>query len=228
MSALALLAFASALFVGTHFAMSHPLRAGLVAKLGDRGFLGAYSLISVVTLGAMVHFYHGAKAAAPDPLWSSGNVGWWAATLLMWLGSILFVGSLRRNPAFPTAGKPVTQIGPARGVFAITRHPMLWGFMLWAVVHAMVNATPAALIVSGAIILLSLAGGIGQDAKKEKLIGEAWRDWKARTSFVPFGRGFALPDGFALIGGTLSWLAATWAHGALGYLRAGVFHFIAT
>ena len=225
MSALALLAFASAAFVGTHLLMSHPLRAGLVARLGERGFLGVYSLVSIVTLGAMVYFYHGARTPAPRPLWDSGNVGWWAATLLMWLGSILFVGSLQSNPAFPTGGKPVTAIEPARGVFAITRHPMLWGFMLWAVVHALVNATPAALIVSGAIILLSLAGGVGQDAKKEKLIGEPWRDWEKRTSFVPFGRGFVLPDAVALVGGTLLWLAATWAHGALGYQPAGLFHF---
>lgn len=225
MTPLALLGLAAAAFVGTHLLMSHPLRAGLVARLGDNGFLGVYSLVSIATLGAMSHFYSPAKAAAPAPLWDAGAAGWWIATLLMWLGAILFVGSLRKNPAFPTGGAPVTRIGEARGVFAITRHPMLWGFILWAAVHAIVNATAAALVVSAAIAILSLAGGIGQDAKKERLIGEPWRDWKSRTAFVPFARGFALPDGFALVGGTLLWGAATWAHGALGYQPAGLFHF---
>lgn len=37
--------------------------------------------------------------------------------------------------------------------------------------------------------------------------------------------GFALPDGFALAVGTSIWLAATWAHGACGFQRAGIFHF---
>ena len=226
MTPMTLLALAAAAFVGTHLLMSHPLRAGLVARLGERGFGGVYSLVSIALLGAMAHFYSPAKAAAPAPLWDAGAVGWWIATLLMWLGSILFVGSLRKNPAFPSGGAPVSQIGEARGVFAITRHPMLWGFILWAAVHAVVNATAAALVISSAIVILSLAGGLGQDAKKERLIGEPWRDWKRRTSFVPFRRGFVLPDAFALIGGTLLWAAATWAHGALGYQPAGLFHFL--
>lgn len=225
MTPLTLLALAATAFVGTHLLMSHPLRAGLVGALGEKGFAGVYSLVSFATLGAMVHFYHPAREAAPVPRWDAGDAGWWIATLLMWLGSILFVGSLRKNPAFPTGGAPVSQIGEARGVFAITRHPMLWGFILWAAVHAIVNSTATALVISAAIAFLSLAGGLGQDAKKERLIGEPWRDWESRTAVVPFGRGFALPDAFALIGGTLLWGMATWAHGALGYQPAGLFHF---
>ena len=46
-----------------------------------------------------------------------------------------------------------------------------------------------------------------------------------RAALVPFARGFALPDGFALAVGTSIWLAATWAHGACGFQRAGIFHF---
>ena len=227
MTELGWLALTSAAFVGTHFAMSHPLRAGIIKALGERGFAGAYSLIAVILLWAITHFYGPASAEAPHPLWDAGQSGFIVATVLMWIGSILFVGSLRRNPAFPRPGKPVTRIDEARGVFAITRHPMLWGFTLWALVHAIVNPTPASLIVSAAIAVLALGGAAAQDAKKARLIGDAWRDWVARTSFVPFGRGFALPGTFALVGGTLLWLAATWAHGALGYRPAGIWAFFA-
>ena len=177
MTALALLGLASAGFVATHLLMSHPLRAGLVARLGNGGFAGAYSLVALAMLGAMAHFYSPARTSAPQPLWSAGEGGWALATLLMWLASVLLVGSLRRNPAFPTAGHRVTAIGPARGVFAITRHPMLWSFVMWAAVHAIVNATPAALIVSTAVAILSLAGARLQDIKKEQLVGEPWREW---------------------------------------------------
>ena len=227
MTELGWLALTSAAFVGTHFAMSHPLRAGIIKALGERGFAGAYSLIAVILLWAITHFYGPASAEAPHPLWDAGQSGFIVATVLMWIGSILFVGSLRRNPAFPRPGKPVTRIDEARGVFAITRHPMLWGFTLWALVHAIVNPTPASLIVSAAIAVLALGGAAAQDAKKARLIGDAWRDWVARTSFVPFGRGFASPGTFALVGGTLLWLAATWAHGALGYRPAGIWAFFA-
>ena len=39
-------------------------------------------------------------------------------------------------------------------------------------------------------------GTIAQDRKKELLMGEVWRDWEARTSFVPFA---------ALVAGKLRW-----------------------
>ena len=227
MSALGWLAAASAAFVGTHFLLSHPLRAATVARLGERSFALLYTAVALITLYLMIHAYGLAADEAPVPLWEAGEAGLIVATLLMWLGSILFVGSLRRNPAFPRPGAPVTTIDPARGVFAITRHPMNWGFALWAVVHIIANATLASLIISGAILALALGGSVGQDAKKEKLLGELWREWKSRTAFVPFGRGFALPDGFAFVAGTILWLAATFAHGTLGYRAAGIWHWFA-
>lgn len=214
-------------FVGTHFLMSHPLRAPMVSVLGEKMFSLVYVLVSFATLYLMVHFYHRAFAESPAVLWDAGPIGWIAGTLLMWIGSILFVGSLRSNPAFPTGGKPVSEIGEARGVFAITRHPMMWGFAIWALVHVIVNPTLAVLVVSAAIAILALVGAAGQDRKKERLIGEPWVDWKSRTSFLPYGHGLASPGGFALVGGTLLWLAATWAHGVLGFRPAGIWAFFA-
>ena len=225
MTGLGCLALASMAFVGTHFLMSHPLRAPMVKALGERGFVLVYTIVSLLTFTGMIRCYGLAAAEAPGAYWNAGPAGWIAATILMWLGSILFVGSLMRNPAFPTGGKRVTHIGAARGVFAITRHPMMWGFAIWALVHAIVVPTAASLMLSAAIAILALGGAYGQDHKKQKLIGEPWRDWMRRTSFAPFGCGIALPGAFATIGGTVLWLAATWAHGALGYRPAGVWVF---
>ena len=227
MTALVALELASAAFIGTHLLMSHPLRPGLVKALGERGFAGVYSLVAIVLLWAMSKFYGSAVAEAPATLWDAGRAGWTVATILMWVGSILLVGSLRRNPAFPNPGKPVTRIGAARGVFAITRHPMMWSFAIWALVHAIVFPTLASLTVSATIFFLALVGAAGQDRKKARLVGEPWRDWMRRTSFMPFGRGFASPGTFALVGGTLLWLAATYAHGALGYRPAGIWALVA-
>jgi len=131
---------------------------------------------------------------------------------LMWIGSILFMGSLRRNPALPRPGKQILKIDDPNGVFAITRHPMMWGFALWAIVHAIVNSTLASLILSFAIAFLALVGAAMQDRKKEALLGDLWRDWKAKTSFIPYGKGLKSADAFALVTGTLVWLAATWLH----------------
>jgi uncharacterized membrane protein len=225
MSGLGMLALASLAFVGTHFALSHPLRAPLIGRLGEKGFAGLYSLIALLTFGWMIWAYPDASAEAPRPLWDAGRWGFVVATLLMWLGSVLFVGSLRRNPAFPRPGKPIERIDEPNGVYSITRHPMMWGFALWAVVHAIVNPTRASLILSASIAFLALVGAVMQDAKKAQLLGNVWRDWQAKTSFIPYGRGLKSADGFALAVGTIVWLAASWAHEALGYRPAGVFAF---
>ncbi len=127
----------------------------------------------------------------------------------MWLGSILFVGSFIRNPALPGAAAPT---GAASGVLAITRHPMMWGFALWAIVHLIVVGTPKALVLDGAILFLALAGAAAQDAKKRGLMGDRWHEWTLQTAFVPFTRGLANPGLVALIGGTLLFFGASWAH----------------
>jgi uncharacterized membrane protein len=226
MSGITMLIVASLAFVGTHFLMSHPLRAGMVGALGEKGFAGVYSLISLATFGWMIWAYPAASAEAPAPLWDAGQAGFIFATLLMWLGSVLFMGSLRRNPAFPRPGRPIQRIDDPNGVYAITRHPMMWGFALWGVVHIIVNPTEASLILSLAIIFLALVGAALQDGKKQQLLGDLWRDWKSKTSYIPYGRGLKSADAFALVTGTILWLAATWAHGALGHRPAGIWAFI--
>jgi uncharacterized membrane protein len=195
-------------FLGTHFLMSHPLRAPLVRAMGEGPFRGVYSLIAILTFGAMIYFY--GKIGREPQLWDVGEAGWIAGTLLMWLGSILFVGSFMGNPALPGARGP-SGAAP-RGVFAITRHPMMWGFALWGIVHLALVAMPKALFFDGAIILLALAGAAGQDRKKQRLLGDRWYAWVAHTSFIPFARGIRSPGAFAFVGGTILWLGATWLH----------------
>ena len=200
------LALACIAFLGTHFLLSHPLRPGLVARLGERRFQGLYSLVALVTLGLMIWAY--GKLGRQPPLWSIGEAGWIAATVLMWFAGILLVGSFVGNPALPGARR----VSAPRGVLAITRHPMMWSFAIWAVVHLALVATPKAFLVDGAILLLALGGSVGQDAKKRRLMGSRWHEWAAQTSFMPFARGLHNPGMFALVGGTLLFLGATWLH----------------
>ena len=195
-------------FVGLHFLLSHPLRAPLVRAMGERPFLGLYSLVAIVSFGAMIYYYN--KIGREPPLWDAGEAGWIVSTLLMWLGSILFVGSLVGNPALPGVRGPRGEA--PKGVFVITRHPMMWGFALWGLVHLALVAMPKAMFLDGSIILLALVGASMQDRKKEQLMGDRWHEWTAQTAFWPFARGIRSPGAFALITGTIVWLAATWLH----------------
>ncbi len=150
----------------------------------------------------------------------------------MLVASVLLVGSLVGNPALPTGGAPARTPGEARGVYAVTRHPMLWAFSLWGLVHVAVLPTWSNLILAGAIVVLSLVGAALQDRKKERLQPELWPAWEVKTSFWPFAAiagGRARFGGFRahdLAGGLVLWLAATWAHIPLAGWAAGVWRWI--
>lgn len=217
---------ALAAFVGTHFLLSHPLRASLVARMGAMAFQGLYSLVAIATFVWIVFAFQ--AAPIEEPLWPAGEGIWATATVLMLFGSILFAGSLIGNPALP--GPPADTAKPARGVFAITRHPMMWGFALWALVHLLVSPQPRVIALTVAMGFLALAGSKGQDAKKAAIMGEGWRDWASRTSFVPFGNQFAGRSSWAatwpgltvLLAGILLWLLATYLHPMFGAPTAGI------
>ena len=48
-------------FVGLHFLLSHPLRAPLVRRLGEKGFQGLYSVQALLTFGLHRYFDMGAR-----------------------------------------------------------------------------------------------------------------------------------------------------------------------
>ena len=220
------------LFVGSHMLLSHPLRAPLAGRLGQRGFLIVYSIVALATFAMIVQAWRGMPPESP--LWTVDDPLWILASLIVLVASILFMGSLIGNPALPAPNAAAAAEAPPRGVYAITRHPMMWGFTLWAFAHALVMPTPGQIILSAIIAFLALVGSAGQDAKKARLMGDSWRHWAARTSFVPFARQVggtipwrdAIPRGHALFGGIVLWLAATWAHGALGYMVAGIWRWV--
>ncbi|SCW82375.1 Uncharacterized membrane protein [Sphingobium faniae] len=217
-------------FVGTHFLLSHPLRAPLVGRLGEKGFLGVYSLVAAATLIWLILAY---RASPLTPmLWPVGDGLWAAVTLLMLLAAILLMGSLIGNPALPDPQGRLTVPAEARGVYAITRHPMMWAFALWGVGHILVYPVMANIIVALAIILLALAGAALQDRKKEALHPQGWRQWEARTSYWPFAAIAAGRASFGrfgmhpLAGGLVVWLVATWAHKPLSGWTAGIWRWI--
>ena len=222
-----------ALFAGTHLALSHPLRDAVVDRVGPRGFQAIYSLVALATFILFIHAY----ARAPDAgvWWTIGERGWLVATIVMWLASVLLAGSVVGNPALPGPA-PGSAAPRAQGVFAITRHPMMWAIALWAAVHLAVIANAPAAILAVVMAGLALGGSWGQDRKKARLEGRRWREWTQRTSFMPFGAiitgrrtvadMLARPGIVAIVTGSLLWLIATWAHGRLGWQAAGLFRWV--
>ena len=217
---------AAAAFVGTHLILSHPLRKGLVKRLGAMGFQGLYA---VVALGAMVWMVNAFRAVPADaaPLWNgTGTIGWSVASLLTLIASVLLIGSLRGNPAMSDPRAGVMVAPPVRGVFHVTRHPMMWSFALWAAAHALVAGTPRVLILAGAIAMLALVGAALQDRKKAVLLGSDWRRWETRTSFWPHPGGLVRTGAGTWLAGIVLWIAATWGHLPLAAVPAGLWRWL--
>ncbi|MEQ1509458.1 MAG: NnrU family protein, partial [Sphingopyxis sp.] len=184
MSPISTLAFACASFVGSHFALSHPLRGPLSGMMGEGAFRGLYSLVAFATFGWIIWAW--LAVSATPPTYVVGDHGWIAASVVMWLASVLLAGSFFGNPAMPSPGASAMAMRNPLGVFAITRHPMMWSFALWAIVHMALWPTPENHVLSTAILALALGGAAGQDGKKARVMGDAWRGWCRRTSFFPF------------------------------------------
>lgn len=207
-----MLLIALASFVGTHLLLSHALRPPLVAAVGEKGFAGVYSLVAFATLGWAVWTWGRTDVV---PLWTAPSWLWWAAVPVMLLACVLFVGSVSApNPAL--MGDLRDPGGRPRGVQTITRHPMMWSFALWALVHATLSGDARTVALAAAIGGLALVGARFQDGKKRGQLGERWAAHEAATSFVPFARGMHNPGLVALAGGFVLLVAAMSLHTIAG------------
>ena len=181
--ALGPLVVAMVLFAGTHVALPHPpLRAGLVKVLGERGYLAAYSVLSIALLAWVINAYK----AAPhiDALVPNTGLRHASLTVMLIASFFLVCGFVQRNPSTV----PAAQLGwkpEAAGIFKITRHPVMWAVALWGVSHALANGHAAALILFGGMALLALVGAWHLDQRKRAAMGDEWLAFEAGTSFVP-------------------------------------------
>lgn len=214
---------ASIAFVGTHFALSHPLRAPLVRIAGATGFMALYSLVALATFAWMALAFRAAPAA---DLGGSGEPGWAIATLLTIPALVLFLGSLRGNPALPAPGADRLASREPAGVMRITRHPMMWGFALWAISHIVLWWSLRTLIVAGAVLVLALLGAHLQDRKKQALMGEAWIGWEAKTSYWPRWSALLSAGWILWLVALAAWAVITWSHIHAAGVPAGIWRWI--
>ncbi len=206
-------------FVGSHFAMSHPLRAPLVGMIGEKGFSVLYSLVSFAALFWIVSAY---GDAPPGDLPGSGLGGWLIASLMTIPALVLFTGSLARNPALPVPGASEAARRTPQGVFLVTRHPMMWSFAIWAASHVILWWSWRSVLTALFMGLLALVGAHLQDRKKRALMGEAWAAWEAHTSFWPrWSKLFSVGLLWWALG-LMLWVLATYAHQTLGGVPAGI------
>jgi uncharacterized membrane protein len=180
---LADLALAVGLFVVSHLVLPiTALRNGIIGIIGRSAYLLLYSAISIALLLWIVEAY----GAAPIVDLFAPNTAMRHATLTLMLIAVFLAisGVATPNPS----AVPAQDLGwkpEVKGVFKITRHPLMWGIAIWGGCHFLANGHAAALILFGGMTVLALGGAMHIDRRKRESLGEEWRRFEEQTSFVP-------------------------------------------
>ena len=216
------LALAAFVFVALHFVPALPAREWLIRRIGDPAYMGLFSLASVLGLAWMIAAYKNAPAS--EPLWTGGPALRWFTAIAMLLPFILTVtGTTTRNPTSVLGKSAFKTPHQWTDIFAVTRHPVMWAIVIWAVLHLLNRPDATSALLFGPMALLALGGSLRQEVRKRKEFGEAWDNFVAQTSYVPFA---ALLSGKAklrladlgmwqLASAVLLWLAALYFHGPI-------------
>jgi uncharacterized membrane protein len=214
---------AVAVFLLSHMLPMRPrFRQPLERRLGRRRFLLGYSLLSL----AIIYWLARAFVDAPYiELWPWTRLAAWLPVLLMPLACVLIVAGASSSNPF-SLGPGARGYDPDHpGIVSVTRHPLLWGLIIWAGAHIPVNGDAAGLILFGLLLMLSLVGTQTLErARRRKLPQCLCRG----TVFIPFS-GFARIDwrgigGWRLLGGVLLYLLLLFAHQSVIGIAPPVFY----
>jgi uncharacterized membrane protein len=169
----------------SHYGLSSTrLRDVLARRLGERGYLGLYSLVAIAAFVWLVSAY---RAAPFEMLWPTPEPLKLAVLPVVLVAFLLVVvGVTTPNPTTVGAETLLGNPDVVRGILRVTRNPFLWGASLWALAHVVVGGDVASVLLFGSIAILGLVGTMLLEAKKRRRHGAEWRAFAAVTSNVPF------------------------------------------
>jgi uncharacterized membrane protein len=183
---------ALSVFLAAHLIPTSPgLRSRLIATMGRTTYLSAYSVLS---LGLLAWLILAAKRAEPVLLWHPAPWQWHVPFLAMPVAAFLLISGLAWPNPLSISLRSGEEPGP---IVAITRHPVLWGFLIWAASHVPPNGSLVAVLLFGGMAAFSILGFFLLDLKARRRMGaDRWHARSAGTSSVPFS---------ALLQGRASW-----------------------
>ncbi len=173
--------------IGTHLGLaSRRSRDALVGRLGEQGYLTAFSLVAALSFTALVRFYAAHRMEGPAGLALAGVplLHGLLVTLIV-VGFALGSASLVVYPRSPMAVF-AEGAGAPRGLERITRHSFFAAVALIGTAHALLAPHLAGAVFAAGFAVLGLVGGWHQDRKLLRLRGEPYAAYLAVTSMIPF------------------------------------------
>lgn len=182
---------AAIVFLAIHFLVSGTrLRDVITGAVGERPYMGIFSLASVAAIAWLCWAYNVVQASGNDPLlYDLGHIRDLGIIILLVAFALGLPGLMLPNPT--AVGGDAFAEKPVRGVITITRHPFLWGVTIWSAFHLAANGDEASIVLFGSFLVLALFGTVSIDAKRKRKMGSRWDAFTARTSNVPFAAAFA-------------------------------------
>lgn len=176
-------------FVGIHLLISGTrLRDAIAGAIGEKPYLGLFSLASAVSIVWLAMSYNAASASPSNVVLYDFGRG--VRDLGIPLVAIAFLlgvqGLMMPNPTAVGQGASAANDSNIKGVLRITRHPFLWGVTLWSGFHLTVNGDLASVLFFGSLFVVALCGTFSIDAKRRRTLGAAWEAFAAKTSNIPF------------------------------------------
>lgn len=173
-------------WLATHLGLgSAPLRGAIASRIGEGPFRGLFSLLAL----GMLWWLISAWSHAPRDLWLWAPAPWQRLVPIVAMPFALILLVCGLAGPNPTAAGQEARVGdPAsvRGILRITRHPVQWAILIWALSHAVANGDAATLVLVSAIAATSALGMHLMDRKLAARLGDAWSGFARATSVLPF------------------------------------------
>ncbi len=246
---MSLLVIAALVWLGIHIGLAGtPLREWLVGRIGEVPFRSLFSILSLGAIVFLVRSWSATPITLV--WYAPGWLHWVLVAVMLPAFVLFVASLARRNPTLMPMGMPIgtpmaAPVGvaatlpagvpwrgpataaartavtqPPRGIQRITRHPMLWSFVIWASVHIVGNGDIAAIVFFGTFLVTALAGMPSIDAKLARRDPALWQALSAATSIVPFtaiaqGRNRFVPREIGwsvLLISVVAWVAVLFLH----------------
>jgi uncharacterized membrane protein len=178
---------AAVVFLAIHLLISGTrLRDAITGAIGERVYMGLFSLASIAVIAWLCIAYNQAQASPQDALlYDLGPGIRHLAIPVVLLAFLIGVpGLMMPNPT--SVGQAGAVANDVHGILRVTRHPFLWSVAIWAGFHLLANGDLASVILFGTFFVLALSGTFSIDAKRKRKLGAAWDGFAGRTSNLPF------------------------------------------
>lgn len=167
-------------FIAAHSIPASPaVRGALIRRLGRPAYLAAYSLLSLLLVVWVAVAYRQAPYVG---LWGPDLGLHWVPVLGMPVVCLLVCSGLLTPNALSLTFRGWAGDRSVPPLLRVSRHPVLIGLALWALLHMVANGDAASLILFGLMGGLALGGMGMMDVRRRRSLGaQVWQELAAQA-----------------------------------------------